>query len=145
MLRKLQCWTQVFCGYIGIIDKSQKCQGIISSLPHYYYDNQNTSCFLPLILLSFHLENSCKFCTMVSVYMSAIISYLFILSLWWCFNVTIYVRSFQLTSLQWENWPNSPLVKRLLKFRTIFILGHCWKHIERPDMRLPDRSIEPFR
>ena len=77
--------------------------------------------------------------------MSATICYFFILSLWWRFNVTIYVRSFQLISLQWENWPNSPLVKRLQKFRTIFILGHCWKHIERPDMRLPDRGIEPFR
>ena len=34
--------------------------------------------------------------------MAAIIYYLFILSLWPRFNITIYVRSFQLTSLWWK-------------------------------------------
>ena len=44
-LHKLQCWTQVICGFIGIIEQTLiwEVSGNHVFLPH-WYDNEHTSC-----------------------------------------------------------------------------------------------------
>ena len=104
-VRKLECWTQVICGCIGIIEETRIWE--MSENHHLLFlIIVMTINILPALFIWYYCRSSCKIlansvqwsvCT--DICMSAIIYYWFILSLWPHFNVTINVRYFQLTSL----------------------------------------------